>query len=130
MRTRESNNNNSKKKKRKTELKRECRARPGLEACLCLCLGLIDFPEKLLFTASSLESNEAFWHLPSHHPANISTALLRSAHFIFFHSLLLRYIRSLAHTNTHTLSITNKHTFAYTGREKILVLHRQQTKDQ
>lgn len=31
-------------------------------------------PGELLFTASSLKSNEALWHLPPHYPANTSAA--------------------------------------------------------
>ena len=78
-------------------------------------------PGELLFTASSLESNEAFWHLPPHHPANTSTALLQPAPFIVFHSLLLRHTL----TNTHTQSQTN--TCIHRQRVKLVVLHRQQT---
>lgn len=70
-------------------------------------------PGELLFTASSLESNEAFWHLPPHHPANTSTALLQSAPFIFFHFLLLRHTL----TSTHTQSQTNIHMHTQAQRE-------------
>lgn len=74
------------------------RAGPESEARLCLCLGLIDFLEELLFTVSSLVSNEVLWHLPPQPRANTSTALLHSAGIHTHLHLPLRHMLSNAHT--------------------------------
>lgn len=67
-------------------------------------------PKKKLFTASSSESDQAFWHLLPHHPANTSTAPPCP-----LHPLPLSPGKTYAHKQPH--SVTNKYTHAYTGTD-------------
>lgn len=69
-------------------------------------------PGELLFTASSLESNEAFWHLPPHRSANTSTALTS----LPLHLFRLSPAETYAHKHTH--SIRHKRAHAYPGTER------------
>ena len=65
---------------------------------------------EIVFMASSLESNEAFWHLPPHHPANTSIAVLQSAP--------LHPFSTPSCWDKHTHSMANKYTCTYRGTER------------
>lgn len=108
LRTRESNRGRAK------EQERECRTRPGLETRLCLCLGLIDFPENCCSRPlpSSLMKPSGICHPTTRPTPALHCSTLPPSSF--FHSLLLRQ----THSHTHIHSIANKRTHAYTGTER------------
>lgn len=112
------------KKKKEKPWERDCRARPGLEARLCLCLDLIDFQENCSRRLpSSLMKPSGICH-----PTTRPTPALHYSSLppLSFSSLSYWDIRSQAHTLNHKQIYTCIHRH----RHKLLVLHRQQTKDQ
>lgn len=99
--------------KRKQRIEREgaregeCRARPGLEACLCLCLGLIDFPENCC-------SQPLPWSLMK--PSGICHPTTQPTPALHCSSLPPSSFPTHSCWDKHTHSITNKHTHAYTEK--------------
>lgn len=75
------------------------------------------FPGEALFAASSLESNDASWHLPPHHPANTSTAPLQFAPLHPSPSSPPAKTYALSQTHTHTTSLNHKHTHSQAQKE-------------
>lgn len=94
--------NKRKRQKERERSERQSRVQPGLEARLCLCLGLIDFPENCCSRPlpSSLMKPSGIYH-PTARPTPALHWL--ACPFIFFDSLLRRHTL----TSTHTQSQTN-----------------------
>lgn len=74
-------------------------------------------PGELLFTASSLKFNEAFWHLPPHHPANTSTAPVCRLH-PFPLPPAETYAHRHTNTRAHAYTDTERNDLSYIGSKQ------------